>query len=82
MLLCLDCIDDECPNYGSDSPACDDYTTLLEQLDDDEKTEKEKHFERDNDADYWMEQCINAEAERDALKAVVAEFIKQIQGVE
>lgn len=82
MLLCLDCIDDQCPSYGTDNPACDEYSSLVEQLEEDEQIEKEKHFEHDSDADYWMEQCINAEAERDALRDVIAKFIKNVQGVE
>ena len=82
MLLCLDCIDDECPNYGSDEVACEEYTSLIEEIEDVEKVERDKHFERENDADYWMEQCCLAEAERDALKEAVARFIREIQGEE
>lgn len=82
MLLCLDCIDDQCPHYGTDSFACEEYTSLIEQLDNEERSERDKHFERDNDADYWMEQCVAAEVERDELKALVASFIKAVQGVD
>lgn len=82
MMLCLDCIDDQCPHFGTDAYACEEYTSMVEQLDSDEKIERDKHFERDNDADYWMEQCIEAEQERDELKALVSSFIRAVQGVD